>query len=312
MEKNVVKAEECKRDYRIKEEPLVSNKDMCYILPKFEYERDYFIKDFVSPIKDGCTTRDNILYTENKGKITYKLDKNGNLLCKPISGEWTTSFDNHAKVYTNPTEIEVDHTVPLKNVWDNGGWNWKPWQLKAYANDSTPGHLNLMDNTMNSIKKDSSFDKWRPSDMFVNIPTSVNCQYGSDYASVKHRWNIPIREEEFNKLSDYLTTDKYGCNSILPSSSIGELGQSLKLSEIHPNQISIFGSNPEPNMKYRETIQSNPKYYNYCNTNSTSLSKESTSSHSELVMEIFSNPDEWGVKNIDFLTKKGVPGKTKV
>ncbi len=281
MEKNVVKPKQCIRNYRIKEEPLISNKDMCYRLPNFEYERDYFLQGFDSPIKDGCTTRDNLLYTENKGNIKYKLDKNGNVLCKPISGEWTTSFDNHAKVYTNPTEIEVDHTVPLKHVWDNGGWNWKSWQLKAYANDSTPGHLNLMEKTLNSSKKENSIDTWLPSEL-----NTINCQYSADYAAVKHRWNIPSRDDEFNKLKRYLTTDKYDCERTLPSSPIGNLGHNLQLSELHPNQLAIFGSNTEPNIKYRESIQAVPSYYNYCYSTGNLSTNESSKSTKNLLWNL--------------------------
>jgi hypothetical protein len=162
---------------------------------------------------------------------------------------------------------------------------------------------------MNSVKNDNSFFKWRPNINNKRIVDEATCQYGADYASVKYRWNIPLREEEYNSLSDYLTTNKHGCKSVMPLAPIGILGQSLQIAETHPIELEIFGSTQEQNKKYRESIQSDSRYYNYCkNIDNTDMQNIYT----EIVQEIASNPDEWGIKNFDLFAIKGQPSKLKV
>jgi len=84
-----------------------------------------------------------------------------------MEGEWTPYTGdyinkNNTKLYKNSSELQIDHTVPLKNAYICGACKWTEEQRNVYANDRTPGHLSIMVNYLNTEKGDNTPYKWLP------------------------------------------------------------------------------------------------------------------------------------------------------
>lgn len=318
LQKNVLQPHNCTYDYNGRNDIYVydsiNNKEVCYTGPSQPYYRNYF-DHWIEPVGDGCSVRDNILYENadinvmtNEKIIIYKTGA-----CSPASGSWFVYQDEFKKEFNNPLDLQVDHTVALKNTWNSGAYKWKPWQLRAYANDATPGHLELMKSDANGSKGDEPINTWTPSKYYVNTNKSVDCQYAADYAAVKHRWNLKLTDKEYDKLNTILIKGK--CKEI-PKAEIDYIGKSLNESYTEPEKIEIFGNN---NNLYNQlnNIKNDTDNYIYCKTIDKNTKILSTKNRklvlSNLKNRIENNPKQFGIKNLDYFDKiKDSLGKIKV
>ena len=53
--------------------------------------------------------------------------------CRVASGDWTGPYTNTA--VDNPSDLDIDHMVPLANAHRSGGWTWSKEQKASFAND---------------------------------------------------------------------------------------------------------------------------------------------------------------------------------
>jgi len=164
-----------------------------------------------------------------------------------MEGEWTPYTGdyinkNNTKLYKNSSELQIDHTVPLKNAYISAVCNWTYDQRFVYANDRTLGHLSIMVNYLNTEKGDNTPYKWLP---LVN-----ELRYISNWIAIKYRYNLKLSINEFNTLHKLL--DKY--KEFIPDEPIKtdeEKGNSLKI-------ITKYGREFSPllkNTKYNDQIQ---------------------------------------------------------
>ena len=289
---NVLQPFNCSFDYNKKGElNYYKSSIYCYTGPTQPYSRGYF-GDWSDPVGLGCSTRDNLLYktAENKNTLVHKI-KDNKETCTPNTGEWKTYFDDGTQTFTNASDLDIDHTVPLKNAWLMGGYEWKPWQLESFANDMTPGHLEVMEKNANITKNDKSIDDWNPKDYYKNrknpylqilVDDKVNCNYAANYAAVKHRWNLKLTGREYDKLEDILTSNT--CKSILPKEKIHfekkypktGLGISLQESLTHPEKIQMYGIDNINFTKLQNIRNINNKdvLYKYCNNSGSNPEKK--------------------------------------
>jgi hypothetical protein len=186
-------------------------------IPPFEYDRKYF-GDWETT-DDGCDTRNKIFNRDSEVPTSY-------------TGRWTNNMENNSKVFYTTEEkvLEIDHTVPLKNAWDSGAWTWKPWQLKAYANDMTNGHLKVYPKSINTEKGSKNAAKWYPTNPIEK------CKYFTDWIAIKYRWDLSVTPAEKKYIKHFFN----GCGyNMRPSASITTLGSSLRLSETYPTLFLI-------------------------------------------------------------------------
>jgi hypothetical protein len=205
--------------------------------------------------------------------------------------------------------LDIDHIVPLKNAWYSGAWKWKPWQLYAYANDMTPGHLEITPAQMNRSKSDSSFDEWKPTsynkedkykEIGLNnvISNEADCEYAANYISIKHRWNLGITDDEYNSLKSILKNEN--CGIVLPKHyvDLNKLGKSYKLSEDHPNLLKV-GITDKDETKYKNIKDIQNKYKKYCFSSNSDINN-----NLNLKKDIFENKSTlelWNVNHFDNL-----------
>ena len=159
---------------------------------KTGYSRSLF-KHWIDANGNGCDTREEVLIAESQSKA--QVDAYG---CKVIEGDWLSPYDN--VMHTNPSELDIDHMIPLKEAWDSGAWNWTATQRQTFANDlSDPRALIAVTAGQNRSKSDKDPSNWIPPEK------SYTCTYLSEWVAIKARWNLSMDQSEFGRIKNLLT-----------------------------------------------------------------------------------------------------------
>lgn len=152
------------------------------------YVRTLF-KHWIDADGDGCDTRDEVLIAESVNRVQVGAR------CDLIGGGWVSSYDGLA--VTNPSDLDIDHMVPLAEAWDSGARKWSSAQRQAYANDlGDPRALIAVTASSNRSKSDQDPADWLPD---LNV-----CQYVQNWIAVKVRWRLSINKAEKTALRSTL------------------------------------------------------------------------------------------------------------
>ncbi len=137
---------------------------------------------------DCQDTRQEVLIDESL--IPPTLDTRG---CRVVAGRWRDEYTG--AVYTDPSDLDVDHRVPLANAHRSGGWVWDHLTKRAYANDLVDReHLVAVSASANRSKSDRGPEAWRP-------PLREGwCHYAITWRAVKQRWMLRITADEESAL----------------------------------------------------------------------------------------------------------------
>lgn len=156
------------------------------------YDRDLF--GYPSGQGNGCDTRDRVLIAESlsPAQVSYPG-------CAVIAGDWYSSYDNETT--SDPTDLEIDHLVPLKEAWDSGARTWTTTQRRAFAND-LDDERSLIAVTSSSNRSKGAAD---PSNWIPPHQASV-CGYLSDWVAVKARWSLSMDQSEHGRIKNLLQT----------------------------------------------------------------------------------------------------------
>ena len=152
-----------------------------------KYERKEW-RHWIDEDKDCRDTRQEVLIRDALPE-TIKLSKNG---CRVITGLWYSPYDD--KIIDNPRKIDIDHYVPLKEVYDSGGRHWSKARKKLYANalhDSSV--LIAVSARSNRSKGAKDPSEWMPPN------EKYHCEYIRRWKLVKTQWQMTydIKEKEF-------------------------------------------------------------------------------------------------------------------
>lgn len=141
---------------------------------------------------DGCDSRDQVLKRDS-----ISLPQVDPVNCNVIAGDWISPYDG-AK-WSNPTDIDIDHVVALKEAWDSGAWAWSAAQRKAYANDTSDNRTLLaVTDSVNQSKSDKDPSNWLPP------LQSYTCTYLGNWIAVKVRWNLSMDASEYGRIKNLL------------------------------------------------------------------------------------------------------------
>jgi hypothetical protein len=140
---------------------------------------------------DGCDTRTAVLRRDSSTPI--ETDQTN---CKVIAGHWTSPYDG--RITTDPSAVEVDHVVSLKEAWDSGAWAWTSARRKAHANDLTDRRtLRTVSTSSNGSKGDRDPSNW--------LPTPADqCRFLGDWVAVKVRWGLSADKSEWGRIRNVL------------------------------------------------------------------------------------------------------------
>ena len=147
------------------------------------YQRTKF-RHWVDADGDGCDTREEVLIAESSS--TPQVMWPG---CKVIEGDWVSRYDGVS--VTDPSGLDIDHFVPLKEAWDSGAHSWTASRRQQFANDmSDPRALVAVTASTNRSKGDKDPPQWMPPD-----PADF-CGYLADWVAVKSHWQLTMDESE--------------------------------------------------------------------------------------------------------------------
>lgn len=138
---------------------------------------------------DNCNTREVVLKRDGSG-VTVGSD------CYPTSGSWYSVYDKTTT--TDPSEVQIDHIVPLHNAWISGASSWTTAERQAFANDLSEPQLIAVSASSNESKSDSDPSEWKPPN------TGEWCFYARDWIEVKYHYHLTVTSAEKSALGDML------------------------------------------------------------------------------------------------------------
>ena len=149
------------------------------------YSRDLF-PHWIDADGDGCSTRNEVLIAEADDPVTVGSG------CSLSGGRWFSYYDRLS--WTNPSDVDIDHMVPLAEAWDSGARTWTTSVRQSYANDlgDSRSLVGVTDN-VNQEKGDQDPREW--------MPTYDKCRYPREWVAVKHRWRLTVDSGEKSALS---------------------------------------------------------------------------------------------------------------
>lgn len=144
---------------------------------------------------DGCNTRYEVLIAEAVRKPRVRSG------CRLSGGRWVSRYDG--KATTNPSTFDIDHVVPLAEVWQSGGYRWTAATRKAYANDlGYFATLIAVTAHENRSKGDREPQQWMPD------RRAYGCTYVAQWVAVKWRWHLKVNAGE----KSFLTRKLRSCH----------------------------------------------------------------------------------------------------
>jgi hypothetical protein len=161
--------------------------------PRTGYKRELFPL-WIDADHNGCNTREEVLIAESRGKA--QVDPYG---CKVVAGDWYSLYDG--LTFTDPSELDIDHMVPLAEAWDSGAASWDTPRRQAYANDlDHPQALRAVSASANRSKGDLDPGQWKPT------REAAWCEYANDWVAVKKSWDLSADQNEVDDLRVMLRT----------------------------------------------------------------------------------------------------------
>lgn len=172
------------------------------------YERSYF-KHWVDADGDCQDTRVEVLVAESTVTPTYSTSRR----CTVVKGKWYSTYDG--KTWTNPSDVDIDHVVALKEAWESGARSWSATNRSRFANDlGYSGALIAVTDNVNSSKSDRDPAAWLP------LRAGARCTYAIRWVKTKYRWRLSINSTERSALSSVLSGSCGGQSVTIPARAI--------------------------------------------------------------------------------------------
>ena len=141
------------------------------------YDRSQF-GNWIDADRDCQNTRHEVLIEESLIPVTFKTSRQ----CFVISGQWLDPYTG--RVFTDPSMLDVDHVVPLKEAFDSGAKNWNRQKKRQYANDlRNKDHLIAVYRGANRSKGAKDIAQWLPPNkdyqkVYIRIWVEIKKQWG--------------------------------------------------------------------------------------------------------------------------------------
>lgn len=149
------------------------------------------------------TVRDEVLHRQAEPGSLTLLDRNDSPTdsvenaCTISGGEWIDPFTGD--VFTNPSDLDIDHVIPLGYAARAGGQQWDDGTKRDYANSLEEGHLLAVSASANRSKGDRGPANWQPRE-------SYHCDYAKHWISVSDSWDLEVSQEDYDALESMLAT----------------------------------------------------------------------------------------------------------
>ncbi|WP_231332119.1 GmrSD restriction endonuclease domain-containing protein [Actinomadura graeca] len=136
-----------------------------------------------------CNTRETALRRDGENVET-------DAKCAAVSGTWRSPYDG--ATWTQASDLDIDHMVPLAQAWRSGAAAWTTERRKEFANDLTSSQLWTVTDNVNQAKGDKDPAQWLPP------LASFRCMYARSWIDVKYRYGLTIDAAEKTALDGLL------------------------------------------------------------------------------------------------------------
>jgi hypothetical protein len=156
-----------------------------------------------SNIRSCWTVREQVLFDEAQPGTAVLVDSEGrtvtdvNQACEIKGGLW---IDPHTgKEFSNPSDLDIDHTIPLAYANAHGASWWDKNKKQSYANDlSYHGTLTAASKSANRTKGADGPSKYKPAN------EGYWCQYATDWVNISTQWQLSITQADHDALKEML------------------------------------------------------------------------------------------------------------
>ncbi len=152
-----------------------------------DYDRDLF--PHWHTVEGTCDTRETVLKRDGTGVETGDD-------CYPTSGSWYSVYDS--QTLTDPSDIHIDHIVPLSEAWKSGADDWSTDRRETFANDLTHSQLIAVSGSSNMSKGDADPAEWKPEN------ENVWCVYAREWIDTKYVYDLSVDSSEKSALGGML------------------------------------------------------------------------------------------------------------
>jgi len=156
--------------------------------PKTGYERSQFGPTWSDVDRNGCDTRNDILYRD----LTSKTFKSGTQNCVVLTGVLIDPYSGEkisfVRGVSSSMDVQIDHVVALSNAWQTGAFKLSYDMRLAFAND--PMNLLAVKGRLNSQKGDGDAATWLPP------RKDIRCAYVAQQIVVKAKYKLWVTPSE--------------------------------------------------------------------------------------------------------------------
>jgi hypothetical protein len=156
--------------------------------PKTGFDRSQFGPAWSDVDRNGCDTRNDILYRD----LTSKVFKSGTRECVVLSGILLDPYSGEKISFVrgvgSSMDVQIDHVVALSNAWQTGAFKLSYDKRLALAND--PMNLLAVKGRLNSQKSDGDAATWLPP------RKDIRCAYVAQQIVVKAKYGLWVTPPE--------------------------------------------------------------------------------------------------------------------
>ena len=159
-----------------------------------DYDRGEW-RHWVDDDGDCQNARQEVLVEESLAAVAFESPDE----CRVKSGSWVGPYTGES--VNRPSDLDVDHMVPLANAHLSGAWSWDRERKREFANFlGYDNHLIATTSSANRSKGAKGPEEWRP-------PLEAYwCDYATDWVTIKHSWQLTVTEAEYQALREMLDT----------------------------------------------------------------------------------------------------------
>lgn len=139
------------------------------------YDRESFGNGWSDENGNCMNTRHEMLRSLSTGPVST----NGSG-CSVVRGRWIDPYTD--RIFTDPSDLDIDHIVPLSYAWSRGADLWTDEVRERFAND--PVNLLPVDASTNRRKSDSGPLEWLPPN------EGYRCEYVLRFARIAKSYGI--------------------------------------------------------------------------------------------------------------------------
>jgi hypothetical protein len=156
--------------------------------PKTGFERSQFGPTWSDVDRNGCDTRNDVLYRD----LTSKTFKSGTQNCVVLTGILSDPYSGEKISFVrgvgSSMDVQIDHVVALSNAWQTGAFKLSYDKRLALAND--PMNLLAVKGRLNSQKGDGDAATWLPP------RKDIRCAYVAQQIVVKAKYQLWVTSAE--------------------------------------------------------------------------------------------------------------------